>query len=117
MHRSTCMMMAALPLLWATNTFATEERIQLGPHMHGHGKLDMALEGNRLEMELNSPGMDIVGFEHKAHSDNELYDPVWVKGRMSVKNVSKKLSLVDGNNWVDAGYSLFGESIEKYNKP
>lgn len=37
---------------------------ELGPHVHGHGTLNVAIEGNRVSMELEVPGMDIVGFEH-----------------------------------------------------
>src|SRR5262245_33600479 len=39
---------------------------ELGPHEHGRGTLNIAVEGNRVSMELEVPGMDIVGFEHEA---------------------------------------------------
>src|SRR5262245_25286764 len=39
---------------------------QAGTHEHGRGTLNIALEGSRLTMELEAPGADIVGFEHKA---------------------------------------------------
>jgi uncharacterized protein DUF2796 len=39
---------------------------QAGAHEHGRGTLNIALEGSRLSMELEAPGADIVGFEHKA---------------------------------------------------
>ena len=42
-----------------------EERRQLGPHQHGHGKLNIAIENGQLSMELDVPGADIIGFEHK----------------------------------------------------
>jgi hypothetical protein len=35
-----------------------------GPHVHGHGTLSIAAEGQAVEMELEVPGADIVGFEH-----------------------------------------------------
>ena len=38
-------------------------------HQHGVSKLKLVLDGKRLEMELESPGSDIVGFEHAAASD------------------------------------------------
>lgn len=53
--------------LLATPAFAESKR-QHGAHEHGHGTLNMALEGNRLVMELIAPGADIVGFEHAAQS-------------------------------------------------
>ena len=34
------------------------------PHVHGESKMNLAVEGNVLEIELESPAHDIVGFEH-----------------------------------------------------
>ncbi len=48
---------------------AEEEHRELGPHVHGHGTLNIAVENKRVSMELEVPGMDIVGFEHAASSD------------------------------------------------
>lgn len=39
---------------------------QLGAHAHGTGKLAIAIERRTVEMELEAPGSDIVGFEHVA---------------------------------------------------
>ena len=33
------------------------------PHVHGESRMHLAIEGNVLEIELESPGFDIVGFE------------------------------------------------------
>lgn len=44
------------------------EHGSLGAHEHGVGRLDVALEGRTLEFELDSPAMNIVGFEHLATS-------------------------------------------------
>ena len=35
-------------------------------HVHGHGSLLIALEGNNLQLVFNLPAADIVGFEHAA---------------------------------------------------
>jgi hypothetical protein len=43
-----------------------QERRAAGPHQHGHGTLNIAIEGSRVSMELEVPGNDIVGFEHAA---------------------------------------------------
>jgi hypothetical protein len=43
-----------------------QERREAGPHRHGHGTLNIAIEGSRVSMELEVPGNDIVGFEHAA---------------------------------------------------
>lgn len=37
---------------------------QHGAHVHGHGRLDVVLDGGTLQAELTAPGADLVGFEH-----------------------------------------------------
>lgn len=52
-------------VLAATNTMASaSETRQADAHEHGHGQLTIAIEGTMIEMELEIPGADIVGFEH-----------------------------------------------------
>jgi len=68
MAKATISALAALAILVALPVLAEEHR-QLGPHVHGQGTLDIAVEGNKIEMELVAPGMDIVGFEHVATND------------------------------------------------
>jgi hypothetical protein len=56
----------------ASPTLAEEaQHRQLGPHVHGQGTLDIAIEGKKIQMELVVPGMDIVGFEHVASTDEQ----------------------------------------------
>ncbi len=43
-----------------------EEHASLGTHEHGVGRLNAALDGNTLELELENPSMNLVGFEHVA---------------------------------------------------
>jgi hypothetical protein len=57
--------------LAAAPAFAVEEHRELGPHVHGHGTLNIAVEATRVSMELEVPGMDIVGFEHAAESADQ----------------------------------------------
>ena len=45
------------------------EHGSLGAHEHGVGRLNAALDGQTLELELESPAMNLVGFEHVATSD------------------------------------------------
>jgi hypothetical protein len=45
------------------------EHGSLGAHEHGVGRLNAALDGQTLELELESPAMNLVGFEHAANSD------------------------------------------------
>ena len=66
--------LAALGLLTgavAAPTFAADEHRELGAHEHGRGTLNIAVEGNKISMELEVPGVDIVGFEHAAKSRKE----------------------------------------------
>jgi hypothetical protein len=43
---------------------AGEIERQHGAHVHGEAELKLALDGTSLELELELPGMDAVGFEH-----------------------------------------------------
>ena len=58
---------AGLGLVAVTGAAYAQHR-QAGAHEHGRGTLDIAIEGARLSMELEVPGADIVGFEHKAET-------------------------------------------------
>lgn len=40
----------------------------LGAHEHGVASLNVALDGQTLELQLESPAMNLVGFEHAAQS-------------------------------------------------
>ena len=40
-----------------------------GAHEHGVSQLNIAVSGKRVEIEFTSPGVDIVGFEHKPNTD------------------------------------------------
>lgn len=55
----------------ATTAFADDAKRQLGAHVHGHGELNIAIDGQRVSMELKAPGSDIVGFEHAAKSKKQ----------------------------------------------
>ena len=45
------------------------EHGSLAPHEHGVGTLNVALDDNTLELDLDSPAMNLVGFEHAATTD------------------------------------------------
>ncbi|MBJ2249181.1 DUF2796 domain-containing protein [Pseudomonas haemolytica] len=44
------------------------EHGSLGAHEHGVGRVNAVLDGQTLELELESPAMNLVGFEHVATS-------------------------------------------------
>jgi Protein of unknown function (DUF2796) len=50
---------------------AAQEHRELGAHEHGRGTLNIAVEGNKVTMELEAPGVDVVGFEHAAKTSRE----------------------------------------------
>jgi hypothetical protein len=55
-------------LAWTAHA---EERRELGAHEHGHAKLNLAIDGSALAMEIEAPGMDVLGFEHSAESEQD----------------------------------------------
>jgi hypothetical protein len=61
----------AAVMAFSVPAIAAAEHRELGPHEHGHGKLNIAVEGNRVSMELEAPGADIVGFEHEASTPDQ----------------------------------------------
>ena len=55
-------------MIVTASAVAEDTHRELGPHAHGHGTLNIAIENTRVSLELEVPGMDIVGFEHPAES-------------------------------------------------
>ena len=55
-------------LAWTAHA---EERRELGAHEHGHAKLNLAIDGAELAMEIEAPGMDVLGFEHPAEAEQD----------------------------------------------
>lgn len=60
----------ALSTIVATPGLAQETR-QMGSHEHGVSTLELAIDGNVVEMNLTSPGADIVGFEYAASTADD----------------------------------------------
>ena len=61
-------LIAALMLTTAAHADETRE---LGAHVHGEGRLDIAIDGTAVALSLAVPGADVVGFEHAAETDEE----------------------------------------------
>ncbi|MDD9990432.1 MAG: DUF2796 domain-containing protein [Rhodospirillales bacterium] len=74
--------LAALGVALAGSQAGAAER-ELAAHQHGHGLLNIAIEGKSLWIELETPGADIVGFEHPARSDEDKAAINKAKGRLS----------------------------------
>ena len=81
MKRTALIGIAGLAMIAAPATAQTER--QLEAHEHGHGTLNMAVEGKTLHIELEVPGFDIVGFEHEATSAED---------RQAIETARKDLS-------------------------
>ncbi|PYY79193.1 DUF2796 domain-containing protein [Pseudomonas sp. TKO26] len=63
---------ALLPLAVSQAVQAHEhehEHGSLGAHEHGVARLNAVLDGQALELELESPAMNLVGFEHAPSTD------------------------------------------------
>lgn len=67
--------MKAVMLLLAAAAFGAQANHEghegHGAHEHGHGQLNLVLDGNQLLIELQAPAADLVGFEHGARSETE----------------------------------------------
>ena len=68
--RTVAIGMSCLAII-ATAAAAQTERRELGPHVHGAGTLAIAIEGNKLSMELSAPANDILGFEHQPSTSEQ----------------------------------------------
>lgn len=55
----------------ALTVFAADKHRDHGAHSHGLAQLNIALEGNALAIELDSPAANIVGFEHRPRTAEE----------------------------------------------
>ncbi|MBM7062755.1 DUF2796 domain-containing protein [Pseudomonas sp. UL073] len=58
-----------LPLTAALAHDDHDEHASLGKHEHGTATLNVAFEGEMLELALESPAINLVGFEHAASSE------------------------------------------------
>ena len=80
--RMSLLLLLGLAFVAPARTVLAEHR-ELGAHEHGRGTLNIALEGARLSMELEAPGADIVGFEHRAKTRQQ---------KAAVEKAKKQLS-------------------------
>ena len=53
-------------------SLAHAQQANLAAHVHGVSELNIVIGGNKLEMQLRSPAMNIVGFEHKASTEQQI---------------------------------------------
>jgi hypothetical protein len=87
------------------------EHGSLGAHEHGVGRLNAALDGQTLELELESPAMNLVGFEHAATSDADKAKVAAVRAQLEkplpLFNLPKAAGCVVENQELES--PLFGD--------
>ena len=64
---TTALLLATAPL----HAGDDHDKRELSSHTHGHVELKIAVDGDKVEMELAAPGESIVGFEHAAENDEQ----------------------------------------------
>lgn len=82
--RFTSIMLALVTYTATQVAIASESNHNL--HVHGLAELVIAIEENKLEIQLTSPAMNLVGFEHKATSKEQL---------TKIENTKSKLNAHD----------------------
>lgn len=105
MHR---FLISAAVIGLTTHTAQAESR-QLDAHEHGVGLMNIAFEGDRVAIELEAPGADIVGFEHPPESAEDR-----AKVEDAIAHLAKPLDLfvipdAAGCTVVEAKAALIGE--------
>ncbi|MEE1868872.1 DUF2796 domain-containing protein [Pseudomonas auratipiscis] len=86
----------------------------LGAHEHGVARLNVALDGKSLELELESPAMNLVGFEHAASSDSDKAKVAAVRAQLekplALFTVDKAANCSEADR--DLESPLFGDTPE-----
>ncbi|ODS24318.1 hypothetical protein AB835_04375 [Candidatus Endobugula sertula] len=54
------------------STYAQTRVASLGAHVHGLSELTIVIEGETLEIQFTSPAINLVGFEHKANTKEDV---------------------------------------------
>jgi len=62
---------AICSVLFYQNTGQAKEHRQHGAHVHGSAYMSIAIEKNQVAMDFDVPGIDLVGFEHKAKTAHD----------------------------------------------
>lgn len=66
--------LVSLSILCSVTAFGqhNEHHTALGSHEHGSVKMSMAIDGKKVEIDLEGPSESFLGFEHKAKSKSDL---------------------------------------------
>ncbi|MGH1487311.1 MAG: DUF2796 domain-containing protein [Cellvibrionaceae bacterium] len=87
-----------------------------GKHVHGEAELFLALEGNQLLIEMESPADNLIGFEHKP--SNTQQKKILEKAIMKLQTYSTLINIKEGGcKQVDADVeSPFKEAHEDHHE-
>ena len=101
-------LMLALLALVVPPAMAQAPRRQLEAHTHGEGRLAIAIEGNRVQMELEAPASDIVGFEHAPRTATQRKTLAEAKERLAKAETLFVLSAAAGCRLASAEVAAVG---------
>ena len=77
------------------SAYAEQKESSLDAHVHGLSELTIAMEGDSLEIQFESPAMNLIGFEHKATRNKDI---ATVKKAESTLSQPESLFLLSGAN-------------------
>jgi hypothetical protein len=97
-------MAAALALNGPTH--AQKAKREVGAHQHGASKLNVAIEGQTISMELSAPADDIVGFETRPRTEKQKASVEQATG--TLRDPLKLFALPQG-----AGCTVASASVEQ----
>lgn len=83
-------------------------------HLHGYAEITLALEGNTLEINFESPAANIVGFEHKIISKEQLQ--LLDKAKLILESPAELFTFSAGNcslTQMDANFSALLSPLVK----
>ncbi|HEC75069.1 MAG TPA: DUF2796 domain-containing protein [Methylophaga aminisulfidivorans] len=58
-------------LIFTTAVMAGDLTEHHEAHVHGQANMTLITEGNKVDIAIESPAMNMLGFEHEAHSDQD----------------------------------------------
>jgi len=72
MRRQLAIFSLAMPLSIYALAYEHEEHASLDAHEHGVASLNLAIEGKQISIDLDSPAVNLLGFEHAASQPEDI---------------------------------------------
>lgn len=102
--------------LISTSTFADNHKHhKQKSHEHGSAKLEIAVEGNVIDIDLESPAESILGFEHAPKSDAEKMAYATAENKWK-KNLMSDLFVLDKSLECMETENSFKQEMEDHGK-